>query len=128
MSKDQLVYNLLKRGLDVSALRSKVIANNIANINTKGYKREYVTFEDSLKQSMDNLALKTDNHKDIQGGSGYGDIRIQTDNSDSIRADGNNVDIDNEMVNEGANQLMYNALITELNSRFSMENSVIEGK
>ena len=33
ISKDQQVYNLVKQGLDASAMRNKVIANNIANIN-----------------------------------------------------------------------------------------------
>ena len=128
MSKDQVVFNLLKKGLDASALRSKATANNIANINTKGYKREYVSFEDSLKQNMDNLNLKTDDEKHIQDGSEYGEVKAETDNSSSMREDGNNVDIDNEMVNSAANTLMYNALITQMNSRLAMEKTVINGK
>lgn len=128
LAKDQLVYNLLKNALDASSLRGKVIANNIANINTKGYKREYVNFEDTLKENMDNLQLKTTDDKHINDGNDFGEISLQTDNSSSMNSDGNNVDIDNEMTNLAANNLMYNALITQANNRLSMEKYVIEGK
>lgn len=128
MSEDQLTYNLLKKSLDATSLRSKAIASNISNINTKDYKRKYVTFEDSLKQSVDDLELKTTDEKHLNYGSEYGEIKMETDNSSSMREDGNNVDIDNEMVNEAANTLMYNALINQVNSRLSMEKYVIDGK
>lgn len=128
MSKDELVNNLLRKGLDASSLRSKAISNNIANINTKGYKRQYVSFEESLKQNMDDLNLKTDDDKHIQDGSEYGEVKTETDNSSSMREDGNNVDVDNEMVNQAANTLMYNALITQANSRLAMERYVVNGR
>ncbi|MDU2158587.1 flagellar basal body protein, partial [Clostridium sp.] len=38
----------IKLGLDASALREKVIANNMANINTKEFKKSYVSFEENL--------------------------------------------------------------------------------
>jgi flagellar basal-body rod protein FlgB len=128
LSKDQLTYNLLKKGLDASSIRSKAISNNIANINTKGYKRQYVSFEESLKENMDNVNLKTEDDKHIQDGSEYGEVKAETDNSSSMREDGNNVDVDNEMVNQAANTLMYNALVTQANSRLTMERYVINGR
>lgn len=128
MPKDQFVNNLLKKGLDASSFRSRAISNNIANINTKGYKRQYVTFEESLKENIDNFNLKTDDNKHIQTGSEYGQIKTETDKSTSMREDGNNVDMDNEMTNQAANTLMYNALITQVNSRMAMERYVINGR
>lgn len=128
LSKDQLVYNLLKKGLDASSLRSKAISNNIANINTKGYKRQYVSFEESLKENMDNINLKTEDNKHIQDGSEYGEVKTEIDKSSSMREDGNNVDVDNEMVNQSANTLMYNALVTQANSRITMERYIINGR
>ncbi|MBC2582123.1 flagellar basal body rod protein FlgB [Clostridium sp. DJ247] len=125
---DQVTYNLLKKGLNASSLRSKAIANNVANINTKGYKRQYVTFEDTLKQNMDNIELKTTSSKHMNDTAEYGDIKLHTDNATSMRQDSNNVDIDKEMVDEAANTLMYNALITQVNSRLSMEKYVVNGR
>lgn len=127
LSIDKKVYGLLKQGLNASSLRSKISANNIANINTKGYKRSYVTFEDSLKTSMESGNLITTDERHIDEGSS-GSIKVLKDTETSMREDGNNVDIDNEMVNQAANNLMYNALITQVNNRLSITKYVIEGK
>jgi flagellar basal-body rod protein FlgB len=120
-------YNLLKNSMDASALRGKVIANNISNINTKGYKKLYVTFEDTLNDSMNENKLKTDNNKHIQIGSSNGEIAVKRDESTSMRQDGNNVDIDLEMTNQAANSLMYNALVKQVNSKLSLTSYIIGG-
>ncbi|WP_446897159.1 flagellar basal body rod protein FlgB [Clostridium sp. LBM24168] len=127
MSNDEAVGSLLGRALDASSARSRAISNNIANINTKGYKRQYVTFEENLKNSMDNIELKTNDDRHIKLGNGYGSITTKVDNSTSMREDGNNVDIDIETVNQAANELMYNGLITLENNRLNMRKNVING-
>lgn len=127
MSNDQLSNYLLTRGLDAASARSQAISSNIANINTAGYKRKYVTFEENLKNSLDNLELKTDDSRHMKVGNDYGEITTNTDSSTSMRSDGNNVDVEVETVNQAANELMYNALITLENNRLSMQKSVING-
>jgi flagellar basal-body rod protein FlgB len=127
LSKNELVYDLLKKSLDASSLRSKVIANNIANLNTQGFKRSYVTFEDTLKESSDNLGLETTDDKHIENGNEFGEAKVMVDESSSTRQDGNNVDIDNEMVNQASNDLMYNALISQVNTRLSVTKYIIDG-
>lgn len=125
---DSNTYSLIKKSLDASALRSKVSANNIANLNTKGYKSSYVSFEDTLKDNLDNLELKTSDDRHIKEDSqGYGEISVKQDTTTAMNQDGNNVDIDNEMVNQAANSLMYNAMITELNNKMSSTTLVING-
>lgn len=106
------VYNLIKMGLDATELRSKSIANNIANINTPGYKRKYVTFEETLDNNFKNTPK----------------IEIKEDKSNSVRFDGNNVDLENEKVNQAANSLQYNALITISNIKLAMTKGVISGR
>jgi flagellar basal-body rod protein FlgB len=120
-------YNLLKKSMDASALRSKVSANNIANINTKGYKKLYVTFEETLNDSMGKNTMKTNNNKHMQTGTANGDVTVQRDESTSMRQDGNNVDIDLEMSNQAANSLMYNALVKQVNSKISLTSYIIRG-
>ncbi|MBU3170191.1 flagellar basal body rod protein FlgB [Clostridium estertheticum] len=120
-------YSLLKKSMDASALRSKVSANNIANINTKNYKGLYVTFEETLKDNMTADTMKTDNSKDIQAGNSNGQITVNRDESTSARQDGNNVDIDLEMTNQAANTLMYAALVSQVNSKISLTSYVIGG-
>lgn len=120
-------YNLLKKSLDASALRSKVISNNLVNINTKGYKRRYVTFEESLKNAENDIAMKRTSQKHMDAGEIFGNMEVKQDTKTSMRQDGNNVDIDSEIVNQSANTLMYDALTVELNNRILMRRSVIKG-
>ncbi|WP_163193239.1 flagellar basal body rod protein FlgB [Clostridium thermarum] len=125
MSYDEKVYDLVKKGLDAASLRSKVISNNIANVNTKGYKRYYVTFEDTLKDTMNKIELEKSDDLHLDGKDKPVTISVKQDTSTSMREDGNNVDIENEMTNQAANALMYNALITQVNSKLSMTKYVI---
>ena len=113
--------------MDASAVRGKVIANNVANINTKGYKKLYVTFEETLSDSMGKNTLKTDNVKHMQIGSSNGDITVKRDENTSMRQDGNNVDIDLEMTNQAANTLMFNALVKQVNSKIALTSYIIGG-
>lgn len=124
LSEDKKVYNLLKKSLDVSSTRAEVIRNNISNFNTKGYKRYFVSFEDSLNNNINELDLKTTEKKHISLDNKE-DFKIQKDTNSTIREDGNNVDVDQEMIGEAENTLMYNALITQLNNRLSLRKIVI---
>jgi flagellar basal-body rod protein FlgB len=129
LSKSSQVYDLLKKGLNASSMRSKTISNNIANINTKGYKKYTVSFEENLQQSIDQINLKTTESKHINDGAETGEVKLQQDLSSSMREDGNNVDIDNEMANQAANNLMYNALITQVNSKIALQRYIVnEGR
>jgi flagellar basal-body rod protein FlgB len=129
LSKSSQVYDLLKKGLEASSMRSKAISNNIANINTKGYKKYIVSFEENLQQSIDHISLKTTESKHINDGAEAGEVKLQQDLSSSMREDGNNVDIDNEMANQAANNLMYNALITQVNSKIALQRYIVnEGR
>ncbi|URZ00926.1 flagellar basal body rod protein FlgB [Clostridium felsineum] len=128
ISSSQYTYNLLGKGLDATSERGKAISNNIANVNTKGYKRYYVNFEDNLKSSMDNLAMERTDSRHINDGASFGDIQLKKDTSSSVNEDGNNVDVDSEMSNEAQNTLEYYTLINQISSRISMERSVINGR
>ena len=57
-----------------------------------------------------------------------GKIEVKTDTSGAVRTDGNNVDLESEKVNQAANTLMYNGLISLTNSKLSMAKSVITGR
>ena len=105
------IYGLMKMGLDATELRSRTIANNIDNINTPNYKRRYVTFEDSLKNEINNAK-----------------IEVKVDKYSEVREDGNNVDLENEKVNQAAASLQYNALVSLTNTKLAMTKSVIAGR
>ena len=126
MVNNDTTYNFIKQGLQASTLRGKVIANNMSNINTAGYKKFKVAFEENLKQDG-TLNAKVTNSKHMNLKETSGTITLVKDESTSMREDGNNVDLDLEKVNQAANTLMYNALITQANNKLSQTNYVISG-
>lgn len=122
-------YDLIKEGLKASNLRAKAIANNMANINTKNYKKFSVVFEENLKKedSSSKLQLKRTNEAHLAGdNSESGNISIEQEKGTSMRTDGNNVDLDIEKVNQAANTLKYNALITSINGKFNNLKTVLK--
>ena len=115
-------YDLLKSGIKASNVRAKTIANNMANINTKNYKRFNTVFEENLKKENgeSSFELKRTNQSHFASENSKTDnISIEQDKSTSMRSDGNNVDLDIEKVNQAANTLKYNALISKINGKFN---------
>ena len=49
-----------KTGLDAQQTRMNVISNNLANVNTTGYKRDRAVFEDMLYQNIRQAGAQTD--------------------------------------------------------------------
>ena len=109
--------DMLGQVLDASALRHRVVAQNVANVNTPGYKRLEVAFEGELKKA---LGLPT-------GGTGRVAPKvIETDNPE--RVDGNTVDIDREMGDLTKNALLYQAVAQIVASRMASLRSAISGR
>ncbi|WP_315114335.1 flagellar basal body rod protein FlgB [uncultured Clostridium sp.] len=127
-SMDKTNYNLIRKALDASTKRSEVIANNVANVNTANYKRNYVVFEENLKGASEKLNLKNTSKAHINVASSEGEVEVKKDETSSMRQDGNNVNIDLEKVNQASNNLMYNALISQINNRLSTKRYIINGK
>ena len=51
--------NVMDKAADASWLRDQAIANNIANVNTPGYKRQDVTFESELRHALSHVGDRT---------------------------------------------------------------------
>ena len=56
MIKDSTILNLLESGLRAEGIRQQAIANNIANLNTPGYRRTDLNFEEVLNKALDKEA------------------------------------------------------------------------
>ena len=52
------VFYIVQSALDAVMLRQKLIAHNIANAETPGYKRLDLIFEDELRKAMESKDLK----------------------------------------------------------------------
>lgn len=126
-----VTYGLLTNALDASYLRQKTISNNIANVNTPDYKANRVVFEQELKKAISDssvdLQATRNHHMGMQDANQRVEPRVVKDTLTTMRNDGNNVDIDGEMANLAANQLLYNTLIQQTNSKISTLRYVIQG-
>lgn len=111
--------NVLQKTADAAWIRNDVIANNISNATTPGYKRQDVAFEDELSKALGHSRYKTMDAKVADLKINRLRPRTYTDSANySYRLDGNNVDIETENVTLAANQLKYNGLIDCLNQEF----------
>ena len=123
--------NVLNRAADAAWQRNEAISNNIANVDTPGYKRQDVAFESVLQQALGNnryqsMADGVTEFTDIAVvGSRRGGAYVDYANY-SYRLDGNNVDIENENVMLAENQLKYQGLISSINQEFTNLKTVMK--
>ena len=112
--------NVMDKTLDAAWTRNEVISNNLANVDTPGYKRQDVSFEDELRHALGSTRYQTVDAKVAGLKINRLNPRTYTDYSSlSYRTDRNNVDIDTENVLLASNQLKYNALMARVNQEFS---------
>lgn len=109
-----LPLRILERALDAASQRQQVLAHNIANVNTPGFKRSRVDFEAQLARAIAN-------------GESPDEIRAMVvEETDSLgRPDGNNVDIEAESVKMAENQIWYAALSRQISDHFARLRMVI---
>jgi flagellar basal-body rod protein FlgB len=125
--------SILEKALDAAWMRNETISNNIANVNTPGYKKSYVKFEELMSDAVDKFqisGIKKD-EKFLPIGKDTKETvspEIVQEDFTSMRRDGNNVNIDVEMAELAKNSIKYNALIAQLSKEFSKIKMVINGR
>lgn len=124
---------ILQRSLQAASFRHIVHSDNIANVDTPHYKRQFVRFEEYLDEYLHpnppKVILKRTHPKHLTNWQPMPfdkvtpklDVEIDTNS----RNDENNVDIDVEMVELTKNHLKYNAMAQMLATRFRMVSEVI---
>jgi flagellar basal-body rod protein FlgB len=125
---------ILQAALSGLAARQRSISDNVANVDTPGFKASRVEFEQALKAAMgagegrprvlmltpveNGLPVTTD---DPMKSPAQAFISSET----SRRMDGNNVDIDQEMVKLAETNLTYNALAQLTSSRLQLLRTIV---
>ena len=119
--------NVLDRAADAAWQRNEAISNNIANVDTPGYKRQDVAFESVLQQALGNNRYESMDCKVANVDLSRLRGRAYLDYANySYRLDGNNVDIENENVMLAENQLKYQGLISSINQEFTNLKTVMK--
>ena len=117
--------NVLEKASDASWTRNSVISNNIANVDTPGYKRKDVQFEQYLQSAVSGGCSLDDNvaEADLESltGTTYTDYATA-----SYRIDGNNVDIDTENAELAKNQIKSYTMLDSISQEFKRITSVFK--
>jgi len=124
---------ILFKSLDAYTMRQRSIADNIANVDTPGYKRSEVAFEEDLKAALDKRGVfgyRTDPRHLPVGRPRIDDIKptpfIPID--DSLASGKNNVDIDHEMAELAKNQIRFAYAARFMEGTFNRLKSAIRGE
>jgi len=125
-----MLFDKTTKGLSAATyytgLRHKVIANNIANLDTPNYKSIDITFTDQLKAFM-----KTQERGSKQ--SSFGVLPLPTtilspyQSDQRPRIELNTVDIDQEQVKLAQNTILHNTFIQLLSSKLRILKASISG-
>ncbi len=120
----------LYKSLDAGTLRSKVLAENIANVNTPGYQRKEVAFEEDLRKALEKKLpgdTRQSDHLAIEKGIDLSKVQpeVFTPIDPTQPGEINNVDIDMEMSKLAENQILYNFAVKF--TGFDKYNAAISG-
>ena len=128
ISTDAFSYiNVLDKAADASWKRETLLANNIANVDTPGYKRQDIDFQSVLKSELNNYEFMNLDQKMKSVRLDKLNASVYTDHENySYRLDGNNVDIDTEQVELASEQIKYQALTQSITAEFQRLQAVLK--
>lgn len=115
-------FVLGKKLLDVAHVRHKALAGNLANIETPGYKRVDVarSFEANLVR-----AVHSNDFDQVRAS----EVRVEKDAAaKTVRADGNNVSLNEELMQINENAMRYEFLTQYVSSNIKSLNKAIRGR
>ncbi len=117
---------MLQKSMDYLWQKQAVTLNNIANQNTPNFKAQYVTFEDELERRLNSTRSKT--KKEFRQAIEDSGITIHETENESMRMDGNNVDITAESAELARATLQYQFAVQSFNSDYTRIRSAIKGQ
>jgi len=114
------VSQVLASALDGVALRQRVTADNIANVDTPGFRASSVDFETQLK-----AAISDGSFTEERGLDSVTATTVPTDTP--VGANGNNVDLRKETMAAVQSQFQYQILTRAVTERFDLVKTAAAG-
>ena len=119
MSKTTNMIDIMEAGIRAESLRQRVIANNVANLETPGYRRVDVQFKELLAKALD--SSDGVDLSEIEGGT------YQPKNT-PVKSNGNDVSLEVEVGEMVKNTLRHKALIRVLQKKYQQMELAIQVK
>lgn len=110
MSKTENIVDLIDAGVKAETLRQKAIANNIANLETPGYRRVDVKFEELLAR-----CLRSSGEFDLS----EVEAQIYQPKQTPVKSNGNDVNLEAEVGQMIKNSLRHKAYIRLLSKKYA---------
>ncbi len=110
MSKTNSIVDYLEAGIRAESLRQKAIANNIANLETPGYRRIDIKFEELLAKALNSPGAVELSEVEPQ---------IHQPKRTPVKSNGNDVNLESEVGQMVKNTLRYKAYIRLLNKKYN---------
>jgi flagellar basal-body rod protein FlgB len=109
-------FNALEKAIDISQKRQGVIASNISNLDTPGYKAREIDFQATLKKAMASdsqmaATSMTRTHSDHLGGETGNGVNVEIHEAPSDFDGLNWVGVDSEMKKLMENKLVYQTAV-----------------
>ena len=109
MSKINNIFDIIEVGIKAESLRNKAIANNVANLETPGYRRVDVRFKELLAKALDSSGTVDLSEVEPQ--------LYQPENT-AVKSNGNDVNLDVEVGEMVKNNLRHKAYIRILQKKY----------
>ncbi|MBW2108440.1 MAG: flagellar basal body rod protein FlgB [Deltaproteobacteria bacterium] len=117
-------YGIVERSLEIAKLRHGVIASNVANVATPGYKAKDLDFDQALHHALEERSVPMSRTHPLH----FPARRLGTADYEIVEEDHAGVDIDREMSKLAENNLRYQSGIEALLRKFSiLKQAIIEG-
>ena len=128
-------FDLLSKAIELRSKKNEILASNIANRETPGYKAADIVFNKALQKAYyknQPSPLKTTHPLHFSGDNRQSITQIKgqeiTSFNPEARFDGNTVDLEQQMSKLAANQLLFEANTKAITKRFQiLKDTIIEG-
>jgi len=119
VSEISSIVDFLEAGIKVESLRQKTIANNVANLQTPGYRRIDVKFEQLLAKALDS-----------NGAADLDEIEPQVyqPKQTPVKSNGNDVSLETEVGEMIKNSLRHKLFVRLLSKKYLAMQAAINTK
>jgi flagellar basal-body rod protein FlgB len=127
---DTVTSSVIKTAMDGLAMRQRVTADNVANVNTPQFLAGRVQFEDALRQAVDAGTGFDGETRAAISRAALADEATQPSMARSLeptRTDGNNVNLDHEVISNIDTQLRYQLMIRAMDDQYGAIRTVAAG-
>jgi len=119
----------MEKALDFLARRQEMLAANVANLSTPGYKSVDVRFESVLDDELSNLRLIRTSPRHFEVVVPDPELKAFEVEGLPAGADGNNVELDRELLQMALNRVRFQMSAQAATSRIqTLKTAILEGR